>query len=114
MSEQASPFHRFNLRRQSAEHPMAMFVIVVLATLALMALMPPPGLAFPSLAPISTALAAETPDASGGNGALAIHSPAACSGQSWGDENEACLLAIAKDSGRSDRLAIRRIAFRRT
>ena len=52
MSEQASPFHRFNLRRQSAEHPMAMFVIVVLATLALMALMPPPGLAFPSLAPM--------------------------------------------------------------
>ena len=112
MSEQASPFHRFNLRRQSAEHPMAMFVIVVLATLALMALMPPPGLAFPSLAPISTALAAQSPDSVGADGALAYHS--ACNGQSWGDENEACLLAIAKDSGRSDRLAIRRIAFRRT
>ena len=107
MSEQASPFHRFNLRRQSAEHPMAMFAIVVLTTLALMALMPPPGLAFPSITPISTARAAQSPDAVGADGALAIH----CSGQNWGDESEACLVAIAKDAGRSDRLAIRRIAL---
>ena len=110
MSEQASPFHRFNLRRQSAEHPMAMFAIVVLATLALMALMPPPGLAFPSIAPIGAALAAQSPDATART--LADSSPdLACSGQSWGDESEACLVAIAKDAGRSDRLAIRRIAL---
>ena len=109
MSEQASPFHRFNLRRQSAEHPMAMFAIVVLATLALMALMPPPGLAFPSIAPIGAALAAQS-DATART--LADSSPElACSGQSWGAESGACLVAIAREAGRSDRLAIRRIAL---
>jgi hypothetical protein len=90
---------------------MAMFATLVSAAFLSMALMAPvsailaaPGGATPKLA-----------DPAGDSGKTYRLAPVsdagrACHGQAWGAETEACLLAIIKESGKSETRKIRMIA----
>ncbi|WP_378947901.1 hypothetical protein [Mesorhizobium sp. ANAO-SY3R2] len=87
---------RLAIRQRANEHPMAMFSVLVFVSLASMALVPTSGPAFASMGtPLRTAEGARATEKTDRLSETDI----ACQGQAWGAENEACLLAIAKESG---------------
>jgi len=111
------PFPRLALRQRAADHPMIMFVVVVAAAFAAMALVPPAGAAFSTIGastqPVQTETGAEK-QAQGGaeeqqNVGLS-EIDIACSGQVWGAQTPECLATIAKESGHGDGRAVRVIA----
>jgi hypothetical protein len=103
-------FPELALRRRSNEHPMVMFAALAGICLGSMALIPTagPALASAERAPVKMA---ETIENSGKGARLVplTETDIACYGQAWGNEDEECLLMIARDSGRDTR-QIRMIA----
>ena len=104
-------FPRMALRARSSDHPIAMFAMLVTAAFLSMALMAPASaiLAAPDGA---TPKIADRVQDSGKTYRLPPVSDAgrACHGQAWGAETEDCLLAIIRQSGKSDGHKIRMIA----
>jgi hypothetical protein len=88
---------RLALRRRSSDHPMVMFALVAGFAVAAMTVLPALG---QSIAPVAEAtqptvsrdLAAEAP-------AHVAADP--CAGQAWGTEDDACLIGLARDAGRT-------------
>lgn len=97
-------FPELALRRRSNEHPMVMFAALAGICLGSMALIPTagPSLTSAERAPLKIA---ETVKNTGKSARLVqlTETDIACSGQSWGNEDDACLLLIARDSGRDAR-----------
>lgn len=103
------------LRRRSNEHPMVMFAALAAVCLGSMALAPAAGPALAS--PVRAAVkVAETVEPTGKGPRLMPLTEAdiACHGQIWGNENEECLLMIARESGREPSRQIRMIASAET
>lgn len=111
LQPRARVYHRprLALRRRAQDHPMVMFAVFVVASFGSMALMPSSGPAFASMATTTRSL----------DGALTTPKTArlplsetdiACQGQAWGEEGEACLGAIAKETGERDVRKVRLIA----
>lgn len=112
-SEQGHRFHaperhglfpRVTLRERSADHPMVMFAMLVLAAFVSMALMVPSSstvVAKPGGGPIKIA------DQFRETGKT-LHLPQmtdadrACHGQAWSAESEECLVVIAREGGKTD------------
>src|SRR5262245_5695925 len=104
-------FPRMALRARSKDHPMLMFATLVTAAFISMALMSPASaiLAAHDGAPVK--LADRAPDTGKSSRLPPVsNSGRACHGQAWGAETEDCLLAIIKESGKSDTRKIRMIA----
>lgn len=98
------------LRRRSADHPMAMFAVVAGAALISMAFTPSSGPAFASFnqpAKIGDEVKTTTKTSR-----LPLRgSDSACRGQAWGAESYDCLVQIARDSGKSETVRVRRLAL---
>lgn len=89
-----------SLRRRSAEHPMAMFAVIVTTAFTFMALAPQSGPAFASIG--ASATLSESGMRSGKADRLparASEADGACRGQAWGAETESCLVMMAKEAG---------------
>ena len=101
--ERIGRFPRVALRQRSSDHPMVMFAMLVSAGFVSMALMMPAssaGLPVPG-APAKIAVAQDA-----GKADRLVRSSDVdqnCDGQAWGAESEACLAAIAKANGRTDK-----------
>jgi hypothetical protein len=105
-------FPALQLRRRTSDHPMVMFAVIVAAAFASMALVPTSGAAFASLGGSAT-FAPRTsgePDTTAKADRL-TELDIACTGQAWGAEGEACLVAIARQAGRNEIVAIRVVAL---
>ena len=90
------------LRRRSAEHPMAMFAVIVTAAFASMAAMSFEG---PAVAAVQGAPAriADLDRAAARTGRLpASEAERACRGQAWGAETRDCLVMIAREAGKAE------------
>lgn len=88
---------------------MAMFSVLVIASLSSMALAPTSGPAFASMG--SAPRMIEGVHTTAKTGRLpASQADIACRGQAWGAENEICVEAIAKESGAHDARKVRLIA----
>lgn len=99
---------RLALRRRSAEHPMAMFSIITGVALLTMAFVPNSG---PSLSTLGAPAPVAATRTTAKNTELPIRvTDAACAGQAWGEEDDNCLASIAHESGKSDRVRVRRLA----
>jgi hypothetical protein len=107
-------FPKLALRRRSADHPMIMFFLVVVAAFMAMALVPPSGAAFASFgisaAHSVSAIGSATAAVDTRGGARLSEIEIVCHGQPWGAETAECLATIAKDSGRTDGRQVRVIA----
>jgi len=110
-------FPKLALRQRAADHPMIMFVAVVAAAFAAMALVPPAGAAFSTIGastqPVQTETGSEMQAQSGAEEQQNVglsEIDIACSGQTWGAQTPECLATIAKESGRRDSRTIRVIA----
>lgn len=107
-------FPKLALRRRSADHPMIMFFLVVVAAFMAMALVPPSGAAFASfgISPGRSlpAIGSATTAFDARGAARLSEIEIACRGQAWGAETAECLATIAKDSGRTDGRKVRVIA----
>lgn len=92
---------RLRLRQRSADHPMAMFAIIVSAAFATMALSPSSQSAFASTGERSEVV--DTVRTTAKTSRLPVVNEAArvCEGQAWGDETLDCLLVIARESGKA-------------
>lgn len=89
---------RLAIRQRTNEHPMAMFSVLVFVALASMALAPTSGPAFASMGEAPRAIdGARTTEKT--DRLQLSETGIACQGQAWGVESEACLLAIARQSG---------------
>jgi hypothetical protein len=92
------------LRRRSAEHPMAMFAVIVTDAFASMAAMSVEGPAV--AAPGAPAKIAEIADMNRTTGKAdrlpASEAERACRGQAWGAETRDCLVMIAREAGKAD------------
>lgn len=105
-------FPRVALRQRSNDHPMIMFALLVSAAFVSMALMMPASgavLAKPDGAPAKIA------EKFGGAGKTFRLAPMSetdrlCRGQAWGSQSEACLVAIARESGKIVTSKVRMIA----
>jgi hypothetical protein len=99
------------LRRRSHEHPMVMFAALASICLGSMALAPAAGPALAS-AELATVKLAETVENTGKGPRLVPVTEAqiACHGQAWGNEDEECLVMIARESGRDPLRQVRMIA----
>lgn len=104
-------FPQLALRRRSNEHPMVMFATLAGICLGTMALIPTAG---PSLVSPDRSMVkpAEFVENTGKGPRLQPQTDTeiACEGQSWGNEDENCILMIARDAGRSEVKQIRMIA----
>lgn len=104
-------FPHLALRRRSNEHPMVMFATLAGICLGTMALVPTAG---PSLVSPDRSMVkpAEFVENTGKGPRLQPQTDTdiACEGQSWGNEDENCILMIARGSGRGDVKQIRMIA----
>ncbi|AWC22123.1 hypothetical protein WHT83_01185 [Aminobacter sp. P9b] len=100
---------RLALRQRANEHPMAMFSVLVIASLSSMAWAPGSGPAFASMgsAPRMMDGARTTPKT---DRLPMSETDIACRGQAWGVESETCLEAIAKDTGMREARKVRLIA----
>lgn len=94
------------LRRRSAEHPMAMFAVIVTAAFASMAAMSIEG---PAVAAVPGAPARIVDlDLDLDRGAAkadrlpTTEAERACRGQAWGAETRDCLVMIAREAGKAD------------
>src|SRR5262245_51998318 len=93
---------RVALRQRSSDHPMVMFAMLVSAGFVSMALMlPASGAGIP--APRAPAEVAIKDTGKSDRLVPLADVESRCGGQTWGAEDEACLAAIAKASGRADR-----------
>jgi len=87
------------LRQRRSDHPMVMFVMLVSAAFVSMALM------MPASGASLTVMGAPAKAASGSVAAAPKSEvQRACEGQAWGAQSEGCLMAIAKASGKTERL----------
>ncbi len=90
------------LRRRSAEHPMAMFAVIVTAAFASMVAMSFEGPAVAAV-PGAPATIADTGRTTAKTDRLpASEAERACRGQAWGSETLDCLVMIAREAGKSD------------
>ena len=100
---------RLSLRRRSADHPMVMFAIVAGAAFASMAFVPTTGPAFATFsAPVklnedvrTTARLARIPF---------NETDIVCRGQEWTNESDACMRAMAGESGFDGSRKVRKLA----
>lgn len=96
---------RIALRQRSADHPMVMFFVIVMTTFVAAAMVSPSGTALASFGgQPSAGAAAKGPRLS------MSETDIACSGQAWSVESEACLTAIARESGMEESRKVRLIA----
>ena len=105
-------FPALELRRRTSDHPMVMFAVIVAAAFASMALVPTSGAAFASIggsAPVAQRGSGE-PDTTAKADRLS-RIDIACAGQAWGAESEACLVAITRQAGKNEIVAIRVVAL---
>ena len=101
---------RLALRRRSAEHPMAMFAVVAGAALISMAFAPSSGPALASFNP--PAKIGDQVKTTEKTSRLPLReSDSACRGQAWGSESYDCLVQIARESGKSETVRVRRLAL---
>jgi hypothetical protein len=102
---------RIALRQRSNDHPMVMFAMLVSVAFVSMALMVPASSAVPTAPDGAPAkLADQLGRAEKGDRLLRSGMDHACQSQVWGAESEACLLAMAKESGKAQPRKIRMIA----
>lgn len=89
---------RLAIRQRANEHPMAMFSVLVIASLSSMVLAPTSGPAFASMgaAPRSIDGARTTAKTSR---LLLSETEIACRGQAWGAQSETCVETISKENG---------------
>jgi hypothetical protein len=107
-------FPQLALRRRTSDHPLVMFAVIVATAFAAMALVPSPGPAFASIgmSHVKPAVLRGEPNTTTRTGRVALsQADIVCSGQAWGAENEECLLAIARESGRDDLRTIRLVSI---
>ncbi|MEQ1952186.1 hypothetical protein [Mesorhizobium sp. CN2-181] len=98
------------LRRRSADHPMAMFAVAAGLAFISMAVTPSSGTTFASF---------DRPDAASDDVKTTTktsrlpmrESDNACRGQAWGEESYDCLVQIAKESGKTDAVRVRKLAL---
>lgn len=104
-------FPALALRRRSNEHPMVMFATLAGICLGTMALVPTagPSLTSPDRSMVKPASFVEN-TGKGPRLQPETDTDIACQGQSWGSEDENCVLMIARQSGRDDVKQIRMIA----
>lgn len=103
-------FPRIALRQRSAEHPMILFLLIVVTALIAMALVPPSGVAMSTFNDAPAAAAVDS-DTSGEPVSVGLSElEIACHGQAWGAESAECLAEIASESGRPDGRPVRVIA----
>ena len=105
-------FPALELRRRTSDHPMVMFAVIVAAAFASMALVPTSGAAFASMGGSAT-FAPRTsgePETTAKADRLS-RIDMACTGQAWGAESEACLVAIARQAGKDEIVGIRVVAL---
>lgn len=110
--ERHNPFFpELALRRRSNDHPMIMFAALAGICLSSMALIPTAGPSLTSAERGQVKMAEYVQPAEKG-ARLVPQSDIdiACEGQTWGDEDENCLLTIARESGREQTRQIRMIA----
>lgn len=98
------------LRRRSADHPMAMFFMIVATTFAAAAFMAPTDPAFASLGSASTSIVGHAGVTAKTARLPMSETEFACRGQAWGAETEECLTVIARESGRAEARKVRLIA----
>jgi hypothetical protein len=104
---------RFALRQRSADHPMILFFLVVIAAFAAMAIVPPSGAAFTSFGVPDAVSQPAVPAHDGGGTTKTVglsDAEIACHGQVWGAESAECLATISRESGRTDGRQIRVIS----
>jgi hypothetical protein len=90
------------LRRRSAEHPMAMFAVIVTAAFASMAVMSHQAAAVAAV-PGAPARIADVERAAPKTGRLpASEAERACRGQAWGAETRDCVVMIAREAGKAE------------
>jgi hypothetical protein len=105
-------FPVLELRRRTSDHPMVMFAVIVAAAFASMALVPTSGAAFASVGgstPFAPRTSSEPYTTAKADRLSRID--IACTGQAWGAESEACLVAIARQAGKDEIVAIRVVAL---
>lgn len=98
-----------SLRRRSSDHPLVMYTIIAGIAFASMAFVQTPGPRFVSFgapARIGEDVRTTTRIA----GAPVRETDIVCRGQSWTDETEICMRAMAADSGTKQARVVRRIA----
>ncbi|MBX3584827.1 MAG: hypothetical protein KF810_23370 [Rhizobiaceae bacterium] len=103
-------FPRIALRQRSADHPMILFLAIVVTALIAMALMPPSGVAMSTFQDAPAAAAADSDTADGPVSVSLSELEIACHGQAWGAESAECIAEIASESGRPDGRPVRVIA----
>src|SRR5262245_7439818 len=110
-SDRFGRFPRVALRERSDNHPMVMFATLVSAAFISMALMSPASAILTAPDGAAAKLGQPAPD-SGKTSRLppVSDSGRACHGQAWGAETEECLLAIIRESGKTETPKIRMIA----
>jgi hypothetical protein len=92
---------RVALRQRSSDHPMVMFAMLVAAGFVSMALMMPATVAALPAEPGAPAKIAKRDASDKGDRLQLSDLERSCGGQTWGAEDETCLAAIAKASGRA-------------
>ena len=98
---------RLALRRRSSDHPMVLFALVTGVSLGAMAFASATA-PTPAGAPIR---GIEDSGAASKQDRLRMTpKEVACRGQAWGAESDECLTMIARESGRSTDLKVRRLA----
>lgn len=88
---------RLAIRQRANEHPMAMFSVLVIASLSSMALAPTSGPAFASMGPSRSIDGAHTTAKT--DRLMLSQTEIACRGQAWGAESEVCVETIARETG---------------
>jgi hypothetical protein len=90
------------LRRRSAEHPMAMFAVIVTAAFASMAAMSFEGPAVAAVPGAPARIADLDRSAAKADRLPASEAERACRGQAWGAETRDCLVMIAREAGKAE------------
>lgn len=109
--ERSNPFFpELALRRRSNDHPMIMFAALASICLGSMALIPTAGPALTSGRADQVTMPQFVGLSEKGDRVVPSETEVACQGQSWGSEDENCLLMIARDAGRKEARQIRLIA----
>ena len=88
---------------------MAMFAVIVSSAFMAMAFAPQSGTAFASIG-ASSSLSEPAMRTGKGDRLRPTETEAACRGQAWGAESEACLTMIARESGLGEARKVRLIA----
>ena len=89
------------LRRRSAEHPMAMFAVIVTAAFASMAAMSIEGPAVAAVPGAPARIVDLDRGAAKADRLPTTEAERACRGQAWGAETRDCLVMIAREAGKA-------------